>query len=339
MHSISNVQQRFALIEESNEVKLVLLEALATYSKGNLSLSGYDVFLSHMSLGIEKLSKLIIATDEFLNNGELQRNKIKCKYSHKILKMKDFIITLYSNDGCRSKRLDYEFVTSDEMINRILSILQEYLFVGKFDTINILENPNQESIKEQWIELEEEVIRGHDYNLSQQIKSAVILGTIERYIRALVRLPYFDCMNEDSKQLLSPLMTFLYANDSELGVHDYEYILKRENGQLPTPINNISEQDFIKKYGKVYTRQQVTKDEFGEDWPFIFDTAIVECRDSNCAMIVIDNHYFRLNGTAGSRYQLSSPHSAGVAKEGMSIGTFIELAFELWPKADYLKNI
>ncbi|MGL1861700.1 MAG: hypothetical protein OCC46_04155 [Pseudodesulfovibrio sp.] len=332
------VRQRLALIDESEGVKILLLESFSLYSRSQISTASFDAFLSNIALALEKLSKLVISIDEYTRIGSVQTN-FKNEFSHNLIKLKNKIAKIHERESCRSSRLDEHFIKTDELLDSILEILKEYLFQGKFDTLNTLANPKNDAIKNRWSELEDRIaLEGNVFISQHHHKCKKILGTIEKYVRALVRLPFFDCMENDAKQYMSPLMPFLYVLDEELGVRDYKLALDKELGNTPVVIITCSESDFLEKYGSVYSRKEILKSDFNGNWPFLFDKVTIECRDSNCAFIIIDGNYFRLNGTAGTRYKLSCPFSAGVAKVGISISPFIDMALKLCPVADYLKD-
>ncbi|WBF68848.1 hypothetical protein LN040_07065 [Desulfovibrio subterraneus] len=331
-------RQSLAVIEESNEIRGLLLQGFSQYANMKSSYDSFDACLSNIALGVEKLSKLIIVVEGCWGHGVVP--DVKKEYGHSLLKLKNKIIGLYDNVECRSAHMDKMFLEKDKCLHDLLEMMQEFLYRGRFDNLNAIIDCGYVKVKDILIDIEIRYCSGVVSLVGDNYeKNRIILGTIERYVRALVRLVYFDCVCSDAKRLMTQLMDFLIIDDVDLGLWNYGKLLKKDSGDCASAVVTVAEKDFIEKYGRVYTRKEVVRCAGDERWPFVFDDIIVECRRGDCALVVIDGFYYALNGRASTVFDLSFARDAGLQKIGLATEDFIKMAFGMWPVDQQLEKI
>jgi len=118
-------------------------------------------------------------------------------------------------------------------------------------------------------------------------------------------------------------------NDKDIGNIDYRHKTIRYQKSKFQVKTRTPRDELERKSNPNYQHVLIKKEDFKGDWPFYHDEVIIECRKKYCCVVTIDNKDYALNGCAKSRYNLASPHDAGMAILGKSLSPFIDMALKL----------
>lgn len=76
----------------------------------------------------------------------------------------------------------------------------------------------------------------------------------------------------------------------------------------------------------------VTREEFGDDWPFTVDSGRVDCRQGGAAVLIVDQWVYQLNGVAAQKgYADLAPiwrDNPEIPGTKVSVGPMIRLALQ-----------
>lgn len=157
--------------------------------------------------------------------------------------------------------------------------------------------------------------------------NSLLVGRLERFVRAIA-LQFTIGDHIDPKKYIRQsavaFSNFRNLRDEELGQNDYRRSVKVLQSKKASWIHRTDSEIL----NNSCQARVVGRNDFNGDWPFRADRVILECIDSIFLIVNIDGYAYSLNGAASSRYNLPSPHDAGIAILGKSIGPFIEMARE-----------
>jgi len=328
----------FDEIETSSKLIQVGLGELQNINSGN---DFYYLPFQLLSSGFERLMKCIICIGYF-NEHQKYPDTTEIK-THDLLKLKELILKKYfKKDSPLALKEDFEFISKDKNINQLMYLLSEFGKYARYYNLDVVTGTvtSNIDIKRMWQEyetqlfLDDKSLSKNLYDFEKQEENnrlvvAKIIILLERFIRALCRQLTLGNLGDKAKQFSGPLFDFILISDSELGNKDYRKNTTRYKTQ-PKKVHKRTIQDEIKrKFNQNYISKQISKQDFEEEWPFYSDTVTIECRYKHWCIITIDGYDYALNGAASGRYKLENVFDAGMAKPGISIGPFIDMALKL----------
>ena len=233
---------------------------------------------------------------------------------------------------------EFDFITTDQTLQECIRILSLFGKYGRYYNLDIIAGSPHSPIdpEAEWENLELSIgditlflddTESPDRDYYPRIHSQLI-AKMERLTRAIaLQFTIGDHVDQNGRlrQASGIYTEFRDLSDKQLGMIHYrrsvQILKQKEKNWIKR-----SEQEIVN--GEWPTRI-VTKDEFGEAWPFRTDRVIIECQDNLFHLVYINGYAFGLNGAAQSRFKIPCPHDAGVAVLGKSVGPFIDMAFEL----------
>lgn len=331
----------FCLIDEiDTSVKLLKL-GLGELQNINGVNDFYFLPFQLLSSGIERLLKCMICIGYHQKRAKFPNSrKIK---THDLLKLKERVLQNYfKKDSPIALKTDFEFLSNDHALEKLLFFLSEFGKYARYRNLDVLTGAKETSIdvKQLWKTYELDLIMNYqsspidflDYEKVDEIKRLVIstmVSSLEKAIRGLSRQFTLGALREKGKQHAGPLFDFLFLMDNDLGNTDYRKSTMRYQAE-PKKVHKRSKEDELeRKNNPEFKSKTIFKHEYEGQWPFFSDEVIIECRQKHWCIITIDSNDYALNGSASRRYKLENVFEAGMAKQGMSVGPFIDMALEL----------
>jgi len=235
-------------------------------------------------------------------------------------------------------KTELEFLRTDPMQQRCVAILSNFGKQGRYYNLDVVAGAQTQLIDptDEWKKLELSIEDATPY-LDDTEKlyrdyyprvNAKLIAIMERLVRAIA-LQFTLGDHRDPEGNLSSLSVvftdFRNLRDAQLGTKDYRrsvHILKQEERNWV----RRTDQEILGGRHPVKLVHQV---DFEGEWPFRTERVIVECRGKLCAIVNVEGYAFALNGLAAGHFNLPSPHAAGVAILGRSVGPFIDMALSL----------
>lgn len=295
-----------------------------------------------LSQGFERLMKVYLC----IGHIELKNDNCSLKYikdaGHDLNKLLQLILKEYFDTHNKPVIIDDKaFLENNEDFAELLNILSDFGRVARYHNIDIITNENYSGIspKARWIAFENRLISNtsecYDKLLSNDGRAEVygmisrhITIIFEKYLSALGRQFLFNTLGSYGKQLSAQVMDFAMLYPNDFGKVDYRkhttrYIQRRRKAHKRGVL------DFWRRhFNRHYKHKKIYKRDY-EEWPFVSDSVVIECRHNNWCIVSIDGYDYALNGISKAKYKLETPHEAGTAEIGKSISKFIDLAHKL----------
>lgn len=231
--------QKICLGEEVNiSIKLLQL-GFCELQKIDSENDFYHLPFLLLSSGFERLIKCIICFKFLKNEGRFPTLKeVKgSSNGHNLLYLKNKVINECISEKTATKRpatkADYNFISKDEDLNRIINILSEFGQYARYHNFNIVmgSKPLVQSAKDKWEEYEIEILK-EDNLLSTYIKgnkldeayekiNRKIISRLEKFARVLTRQFTLGNLGEEAKIYTGVISPFLYLRDEQIGKIDY----------------------------------------------------------------------------------------------------------------------
>ena len=327
-------------------VKLIEL-GFAEYQNLDLANDFYYLPFQLLSSGFERLMKCHICLGHLEQHHKYPSYKYLkgCggKNGHDLLLLKSKIIaTYFSTHTIPALNEDYDFLTNDDDLDRLIYLLSEfgkYARYYNFDIVTSAETPSVD-VKGLWEEYESGLIaadqqlmrKAQDFEFGEEAINYAkrqILIKLEKFARAICRQFTMGRLGARALQYSGALHSLILINNEELGNRNYRIESRRYRNQERTVHTRTPRDEVERKTNKRYRHAVIRKDEFEGDWPFYHDEVIIECREKYWCVVTIDNKDYALNGSAKGRYKLEDVHEAGMAILGKSVGPFINMAINL----------
>ncbi len=332
--------------------KLCLLKEFETSSKliqlglgelQNLD-SGNDFYylpFQLLSSGLERLMKCIICVGHFNLKGEFPKTSdIK---THDLKLLSDQILKQYfKKDSPQALKEDFVFVFKNKSVKKLIFMLSEFGKLARYYNLDVVTGKDTSIIDVQsmWQEFETELFLNdkslskdfYDFeiqNENSRLVTSKIVILLEKLIRSLCRQLTLGNLGDNAKQYSTYYMDFITLSDSDLGNIDYRKNTTRYQIQPKKVHKRTIHDDIQRKFNKDFKSKVLTKAEFMGEWPFYSSTVTIECRYKNWCVVSIKGHDYALNGAASGRYKLENVFDAGMAKPGISISPFIDMALKL----------
>ena len=257
------------------------------------------------------------------------------RFGHDLLKLlRKILHNYYGGTDAPTIQSDYEFLSSDPVLHRIMKILSNFGKLGRYHNLDVITGKDTDRIdpRDDWKELEISLLDPVAYagNLELMQKdyylkvNSQIIASLERMLRALA-LQFTLGRHKDPDNHLRRHWSLVssFGTLTEFGTMDYRPTIQSQRNSSDVWEHRSDAQIEASRF----PTQGVCRTQFSQEWPFRHDRVVVECRDKICPIVYIEGFAFSLNGTARSWFRYPDPHEAGLAILGKSITPFVDIAF------------
>jgi hypothetical protein len=230
------ISQKLSLIQES-EIALYSIEAGLTALEKNRPYASkpyYFTWLLLLSVGIERLMKVIICLREFEVNNKFPTKKSLKNVSHNINKLFESVLReCFTTDYLKKSfaQADYDILKNDVLMIKLLELLSDFAIQDRYIFMDKISEPgiDREWPKNRWEELER-IALGDDVYFRlltddyKELKARAIIALkikIEQLIRALTRLFIFGNLGNLGASQYSLISNFAHMKEDELGSKEY----------------------------------------------------------------------------------------------------------------------
>ena len=337
---MSTTLERYASILE----ELRISHELIKYGFGSLQEINFGNDLYHvphqlMASGIERLMKCYISLVYEDHNGSFPNMRYMKNLSHDLEELLEKICADYYCGTSRPLiKRELEFITTDYTLKESIRILSLFGKTGRYYNLDIVAGSNMGPIdpRSEWKALESSIEDSAPYVHNTELLyrdyyprvHSKLISRLERLVKAIAlqfTIGGHADRNGRIRQASIVYTDFRNLRDGKLGTIDYRRSVPTY-GQEHWNWIERSEDNILS--GK-WPARKVTKSEFVGEWPFRADEVIIECQRDRLCIVNIKGCAFALNGMAVSHLRILTPHDAGFAILGKSIGPFIDMAFKL----------
>ncbi|WP_299247092.1 hypothetical protein [uncultured Aquimarina sp.] len=350
MGNNENIKKIYLGEELRNSVRLIKL-GFGEIQNIGLDNSFYHLPLQLLSSGIERFLKCYICFGYYEKNNQFPDfnllKKFGGKNGHDILQLKKVILKDYfqlrsEDDGFLKD--DLVFIQNNKRLNELLYILSEFGKYARYHNLNIVTGNSNPSINSEklWEEFETTLLKENSSLFKRFFKlenlnnpesynfiNHKIISILERFIRGLSRQFTFVSLGELAKQFSGEIHEFLFIKDENLGENEYRKITRKVIESIKKPYKRTLDDDIERDSNPHYHYKKIKKTEYKNDWPFLVDEVIVECRNKYWCIVTIEGYDYALNGNASDRYKLEFPQEGGMAKKGTAMHKFTKIAQNL----------
>lgn len=331
------MSQMITLQQEFDLSFKLLRRGLGELQKIDYANDFYFMPLLLLSQGIERFLKSYIIAYK-IEKGEDQLFERKLK-THDLTELLKFVKENYYLIGNREVDiLDEQFLSGSAHLERVLNILSDFGKNGRYYNINYLIDPKSISPILEWEKLERDLssltekewFKPKDIEeLNKYYKKVTneVVIIIEKFLSILARQHIFGNESKVFRGMTMPNFAFFeYMYDGDYGKADYT-IAQKECGSDYVPHKRM----FIDKLKSLlfYKQKKVSRKQYGENWPFKSESAILESRDGRYYIVIIEGHEYALNGKTSSWLKLPTPNKAGVVISYKSTDKFLRMTQEL----------
>ncbi|MCK9484098.1 MAG: hypothetical protein M0R34_07020 [Candidatus Marinimicrobia bacterium] len=328
-------------LETSSNLIIVGLKEMQNIGADN---TFYHLPQQLLSSGIERLMKCYICLAYFKINQKYPNYKFlkDCggENGHDLIALKSKIINGYFDYKSTALEADKEYILDDNELNQLLSILSEFGKYARYHNLDIITSKEKQSadIEELWENFQNDIVKKHP-DLDAKFSSLefmdeandtlnqLIVGLIERFVRALSRQFTIGFLGEKAKQYSSIFYDFLMLQDHQIGTTDY----RRKSKGICNDIKHKKSYfgKIIRILNPHYKYKKITKNDYVGEWPFYKDSIVLECREKHWCLADIGCRYYALNGPAKGRYKIPGVGEGGMAILGKTVGPFIDICLNL----------
>jgi len=296
--------------------------------------------LPHLLLasGLERLMKCYICLVYEARNGYFPNKKFLQSLGHDLLRLKETITDdYYATNGIPILCEDFEFLTTDDLLERIIHILSEFGQKARYYNLDVVSGAPTPPIdpRSAWDSLESALESPLPYISSHSMEAlyrdyyprvnAKIIAKLERLLRAIALQFTLGRHGGKLLQLSGTIGRFTALKEVDFGTTDYRRSVK----YLQQSKDKWSKRSRAEVLSSPWPTKVISRAQYDGDWPFRFDEVILECREGLFCVINIQGYDFALNGTAKGRLGYPFPHDADMAIIGKSVGPFIQMALRL----------
>jgi hypothetical protein len=327
-----------SLIQELETARELIKAGLGELQEIRMSNDFYHLPQQLLASGLERLLKCYFCLVYEARNGRFPDKSFLTSIRHSLVKAKQMLVDDYfESNGIPLLVDDLSFLRSDVLLDEIIRILSEFGKMARYYNLEVVTgspNPPIDPTSE-WERLEAKIEDPSPYFAPDSLEAlhrdyyprvnAKIVAKLERFVRAIAMQFTLGKHGGRLQQLSPTIFDFIMLKDEAFGTTDYRRSVVR-NQQTKENWNRRSKERALRSR---WPSSLITEASFGDKWPFRTDEVVVECRESVFCIVNIQGYDFALNGSARSRFGFPSPHDAGLAILGKSIGPFIDLAFSL----------
>ncbi len=326
------------LIEELETARNLITSGFGELQEIRMDNDFYHLPHQLLASGSERLMKCYFCLVHEARHGQYPDANFLKNLGHDLQKLKQKLVDDYfATNDIPLLRDDLEYLRNDVLLERIILVLSEFGQKARYYNLDIVTGSQKPPIdpKTEWEALERDVEDPTPYLSMDSMEAlhrdyyprvnAKIIGKLERLFRAVAMQFTLGKHGGKLQQLSSIVGMFIMLKDEDFGTTDYRRSVKWFR-QSKDQWSKRSKADVLSSR---WPSTLISREEFGEAWPFRFDEVVVECREHLFCIVNIEGYDFALNGSAKSRFGYPFPHDAGIAILGKSIGPFIDLAFSL----------
>ena len=295
-----------------------------------------------LSQGFERVMKIHICLGHFHLHNKYPNSKYLKNLGHDLLSLRQEILEKYFKKDIPVLKDDFDFLSSNKELTELLCIISEFGKMDRYHNFDVITDSSKVSInaKEKWEKMGNNLISSKEGTLEKLMDSDSIhevygeisrhiVTVFERFMAGISRQFLFNCLGEKAKQLSSIVFDYATLYDGAFGNKDYRKNTTRYKEKPKRIYKRTLIDDLKRKYNPDIKFKKISKADYDGDWPFYADEITVECRQTHWCILTIDGYDYALNGAASSRYKLATPHDAGMAIIGKSVGDFIQTAVNL----------
>lgn len=328
-----------ALLEEFETAGKLIKLGFAELQNISLTNDFYFLPFQLLSQGFERFMKAYICVGYYNKYNKLPDVSVLKKSGHDLEKLLKVIASeYYMNDKREQFVKDEKFLNEDKNFHELLKILSEFGKFARYYNFDLITGNTNIGInpKDAWEKFEDRICTMNKIRIDKltnpdlegdfyQEINMIIISLLEKYISALSRQINFGTIGDLGKQLtINSFLEYGQLYEGNFGKTDYRsYPQKKEIDEFDQKqISAVSQ--IISNSNK--KSKVIRKVDYKGDWPFCAEEVTVVCIEKEWCIVIINGRYFALNGLAASRYKIENPHDAGMAKYGVSIGEFIDIA-------------
>ncbi len=335
----TDAEKFLCLLEEIETSHKLIKAGFGSLQEIDMANEFYHLPHQLLASGLERLMKCYISVVYEDRNGSYPDMDYMKALGHDLDVLCNKICTeFYGGMNRPLVRQEHGFTSTDTTLRECVRILSLFGKFGRYYNIDVVAGSPHSPIdpKSEWETLESQTEDITPYLSDSELLHrdyyprvhAKLISKLERFVRAIaLQFTIGDHADQFGRlsQLSSVFTDFRNLQNEQLGTNDYRQSVR---------ILNQRKEKWVKRWRwrllhPKWPARAISKQEFGDAWPFRSDRVIVELRESLICIIFIEGYTFALNGAAKSRFHLPDPHEAGVAILGKSIGPFINLAQSL----------
>lgn len=327
------------LIEELETARNLIESGFGELQEIRVDNDFYHLPHQLLASGFERLIKCYFCLVYEARHGQYpDTSYLREELGHNLQKLKKTLVDDYYVPNNISLLCDdLEFLRTDILLERIINVLSEFGQKARYYNLDIITGSQKPPIdpKKEWEAIERDIEDATPYLSSDSMEAlnrdyyprvnAKIIAKLERLFRAIALQFTLGEHGDKLKQFSSTIGSFRNLKNEDFGMTDYRRSVKISR-QTKDLWSKRSKADVLKSR---WPSILISREEYGEDWPFRFNEVVIECREKLFFIINIEGYDFALNGAANSRYGYPFPNDAGIAILGKSIGPFINRAFSL----------
>lgn len=326
------------LIDELRNSNQLLIDGFGALQEITIDNDFYHVPHQLIASGLERLMKCFISVVHRGRTGAFPDIAFMKSLGHNLDDLKHEIWQNYYGGHNRPfVSAEFDILTTDQHLIDAISILSRFGRFGRYYNLDVVAGSHHDPVdpKREWRELESRIESPVPYLADTERLyreyypriNSLLVGRLERFVRAIA-LQFTIGDHIDPKKYIRQASVvfsdFRNLRDEELGQNDYRRSVKVLQSKKESWIHR-TDSEILNNSCQAHI---VERNDFKGDWPFRAERVILECIDSIFLIVNIDGYAYSLNGAASSRYNLPSPHDAGIAILGKSIGPFIDMARE-----------
>jgi len=228
-------QQRLALTLEIETAVRLLCLGLAELQAIDGANDFYHLPFLLVSSGFERLMKWMICVKRLNDTAHFpSTQEIK---THDLLDLRERVVRECISESTAlqrpATRADYEYMTQDDDLTKLLSMLSEFGKFSRYYNLNVITGNIKPSVdvEAMWSEYELELVKRHGLTslLTEPARgnelyrelTRLIVVPLERFARALARQFTLGDLGDEAQVHTGTIGCFLFLRDDELGKTDY----------------------------------------------------------------------------------------------------------------------
>lgn len=239
---------------------------------------------------------------------------------------------------------DGDFLCNDQELKELLHILSEFGKRARYYNFDIITGNAKigEDINASWNTFNNRILTKlnlWDKCMSMEFNHEVFgvtacytISIMEHFVAALARQFTMGAIQDEGRSLSMPVHDFSMLWPDDIGKTDYRKNTTKYKHTEHHVHKRTTKDEYERRFNSKYKSKKIKKSDYNGEWPFYADEVIIECREKHWCVVTIDGCDYGLNGSAQGRYKLESPHEAGMAILGRSVGDFITMALKLGEK-------
>lgn len=230
------IQQNMALVLEIQTAIKLLRLGLGELQSIDGANDFYHLPLQLLSSGFERLMKCMICLKQQSDTGQFPSTKELI--THDLLCLKDRVLSECISEDTASSRpatkADYSFMKTDEDLRRLLEMISEFGKYARYYNLDVVTGSSKPSVdvEQMWGQFETELVGRHKEIGVISIEPSrtndlycginrIIIGTLQRFARALVRQFTLGDLGDEAKVHTGSIGCFLSLMDEDLSRIEY----------------------------------------------------------------------------------------------------------------------